>query len=353
MASLPRPPRARFGRSLDLRRGRVEMLHGNGGMASAQLIEELIAPAFDNPWLARLDDQAALEIPSGRLVLSTDSHVVTPIFFPGGDIGSLAVYGTVNDVAVGGATPLYLSVGLILEEGFPLAQLDRVVRSMARAGREAGVALVTGDTKVVERGHGDGIFINTTGIGERYAAPPLTAGSVRPGDAILLSGPVGDHGIAILAAREELSFETTLESDVAPLTPLTQAVVASGAAIRCMRDLTRGGLAAALNEIAHASGTGMMLDEAAIPVREPVRGACELLGLDPLHVACEGRLVAFCAATDADQVLRAMRETPGGEASTRVGEVIDDPRGFVQLQTGLGGLRMIDWISGDQLPRIC
>ncbi len=338
---------------LDLEHGHVDLTHGGGGRAMAQLIDELFVAAFANPLLAQLNDQACFEVPAGRMVIATDSHVVTPLFFPGGDIGSLAVHGTINDVAMSGARPLYLAAGFILEEGFPLADLARVVASMAAASREAGVPVVTGDTKVVERGKADGLFITTTGVGVVPEGVALSGDRARPGDCILVNGPIGDHGVAIMASRENLDFGAPVVSDSAALHGLVAAMVASGAGLRCLRDPTRGGIAATLNELARQSGVGMLLDEAALPVREPVRACCEFLGLDPLHVANEGKLVAICAPEDAERLLAAMRAHPLGREAAIVGTVLDDDHHFVQMETAFGGRRMVDWLSGEQLPRIC
>jgi hydrogenase expression/formation protein HypE len=344
---------SRFPVRLDLRRGRVDMTHGGGGRAMAQLIEELFVKHLDNALLRQGNDQAVFEVPAGRLVMSTDGHVISPLFFPGGDIGALAVHGTINDVAMSGARPLYLSAGFILEEGFPLADLERIVASMARAARAAGVPVVTGDTKVVENGKGDGVFITTTGIGVVADAVNISGDRARPGDAILINGTIGDHGIAIMSSRENLEFETSVESDSAALHTLVAGLVASGADIHCLRDPTRGGLAATLNEFARQSGVGMKLREAAIPVRPQVAAACELLGLDPLYVANEGKLVCICTAADADVLLAAMRRHPLGSEAVVIGEVIEDRHGYVQMETGFGGCRIVDWLAGEQLPRIC
>lgn len=318
-----------------------------------RLIEEVFLPAFDNPWLNPLNDQASVDFPGGRLVMATDSHVVRPLFFPGGDIGTLSVHGTVNDVAMAGARPLYLSAGFILEEGFPLKDLERIVRSMAEAASRIPVPIVTGDTKVVEKGKGDGLFINTTGIGIRYRTPDLSADRVRPGDSILLSGTIGDHGTAILATRENLSISSKLASDTAPLHDLAARMLDAVPEIRCMRDPTRGGLATLLNEIARQSGTGAHVREEAIPVQVEVRAVCEILGLDPLYVANEGKLVAYCPPERADALLEAMRSHPQGREAAIIGEATEDPRSFVQMTTLLGGRRNVDWLIGDPLPRIC
>ena len=295
------------------------MTHGSGGRAMAQLIDELFARAFDNEWLRQGNDQAAFAAPAGRMVMATDSHVVSPLFFPGGDIGCLSVHGTINDVAMSGATPLYLAAGFVLEEGFPLADLKRIVESMAAAAREAGVPVVTGDTKVVEKGKGDGVFITTTGVGVVPAGVELSGDRARPGDAILVSGMLGDHGVAIMSLRENLSFETTIESDTAALHGLVAAMLPAAPGLRALRDPTRGGLATTLNELARQSGCGMVIREAALPVRPQVAAACEFLGLDPLYVANEGKLVAICAPADAAPLLAAMRAHPLGRDAAIIG----------------------------------
>ena len=340
-------------RPVDFKHGRVDMTHGSGGRAMAQLIDELFARAFDNEFLAQGNDGALLPPPGGRLVVATDSHVITPLFFPGGDIGSLSVHGTINDVAVSGATPLYLSAGFILEEGFPLADLKRIVESMAAAARAAGVPIVTGDTKVVEQGKGDGVFITTTGVGVVANGIELSGANARPGDAILVSGTLGDHGVAIMSQRENLSFETTIESDSAALHTLTAAMLEAVPTIRCLRDPTRGGLATTLNEIARQSGVGMMIQEAALPIRPEVDAACEFLGLDPLYVANEGKLIAICPQADAPALLEVMRAHPLGANAAIVGTVHADEHHFVQMETAFGGRRVVDWLTGEQLPRIC
>ena len=342
-----------FARRLDLAHGCVEMSHGGGGRAMAQLIEELFLAAFDNDWLRAQDDCAQFTVPAGRLVMATDSHVVSPLFFPGGDIGCLSVHGTLNDVAMAGARPLYLASSFILEEGFALADLKRIVDSMAHAARRAGVPVVTGDTKVVERGKGDGVFITTTGVGVVPEGVAISASRARPGDAVLLSGSLGEHGMAVLTQRENLSFDAPIESDTAALHELVAAMVAAIPDIHCLRDPTRGGLASALNEIARQAGVGMRLHEAAIPVREPVRALCEFLGLDPLYVANEGKLIAICPAEAADRLLAAMRDHPLGREAAIIGEVVADDHGFVEMETVFGGRRLVDWLSGEQLPRIC
>ncbi len=296
-----------------------------------------------------------LDLPGGRLVMSTDSYVVSPLFFPGGDIGSLSVHGTGNDLAMAGARPLYLSAGFILEEGFALADLSRVVRSMAQAARACGVQVVTGDTKVVERGHGDGVFINTAGVGVLPVGVSAPSGErARPGDAVLVSGTLGDHGVAILSQREGLSFETAIVSDSAPLHTLVAELLQVAPDLHVMRDPTRGGLATSLNEIAHQSGVGVRLKEGAIPVQPQVAAACELLGIDPLYVANEGKLIAICAPADADPLLAALRRHPLGQAAAQIGSVVADAANhFVELETTFGGNRILDWLAGEQLPRIC
>jgi hydrogenase expression/formation protein HypE len=333
-------------RPVDFKAGRVDMSHGSGGRAMAQLIDELFLAAFDNEWLRQLNDQACFAVPAGRMVMATDSHVVSPLFFPGGDIGCLSVHGTINDVAMSGARPLYLSATFILEEGFPLADLKRIVESMAAAARDARVPIVTGDTKVVERGKGDGVFITTTGVGVVPEGVEISGDRARPGDRVLVSGTLGDHGVAIMSFRENLEFETTIRSD-------TAALHEAAPGIRCLRDPTRGGLAATLNEFARASQVGFRIRERDLPVRPEVHAACEFLGLDPLYVANEGKLVAVCAPADADRLLAAMRVHPLGRDAAIVGEAIEDPHRFVQMETGFGGARMVDWLSGEQLPRIC
>jgi hydrogenase expression/formation protein HypE len=350
------PVKRGYVRPLNLRDGRIDMSHGAGGRASAQLIEELFLNAFDNPLLREGNDGAVFSpalAPGERMVMATDAHVVSPLFFPGGDIGSLAVHGTLNDVAMCGARPLYLSASFIIEEGFALADLKRIADSMGRASREAGVPIITGDTKVVERGKGDGVFISTTGIGIVAAGVDTGGHRARPGDAILLSGSIGQHGVAIMSRRESLEFETEILTDSAPLHELVAQMLAIVPDIHVLRDPTRGGLATTLNEIAGQSGVGMLLDEAAIPVLPQVEAACELLGLDPLYIANEGKLVAFCAAEDADALLDVMRAHPFGRDAARIGTVLDDAHGFVQMQTRFGGRRIVDWLSGEQLPRIC
>ncbi|NVK19686.1 MAG: hydrogenase expression/formation protein HypE [Methylocystaceae bacterium] len=345
--------RTAYSRALDLKNGVVEMSHGGGGRAMAQLIDQLFADAFANDILAQGNDQASISMPQGRMVVSTDSFVISPLFFPGGNIGNLAVHGTVNDVALSGGTPLYLTAGFILEEGFPLKDLKTIVESMAHAANEAGVQIVTGDTKVVERGHGDGVYINTTGIGVVADGINISGERAKPGDKILINGFIGDHGVAIMSLREGLGFESTIQSDCASLNGLIADMVKAAPDIHVMRDPTRGGLAATLNELAQQSGVGMELVEDQVPMRDEVRGACEILGLDPLYVANEGKLLAICTEEDADKLLTAMRAHPLGKDAAIIGTVVEDKNSFVQLKTGFGGSRIVDWIAGEQLPRIC
>ena len=327
--------------------------HGSGGKLSADLIRDVFLPAFSNPELVRLNDQAIVQIGESKLAVTTDSFVIRPLFFPGGDIGSLAVHGTVNDLAVGGARPLFLTAAFIIEEGLPMVSLRRVVQSMQCAAQAARVTIITGDTKVVEKGKGDGLFINTTGVGLVPPGVDLSADRARPGDRILLNGSIGEHGIAILAQREGLEFESSLESDSASLAALCAEIVKASKGVRCMRDLTRGGLSSALNEIAAQSRVGIELNESAIPVREDVKGACEMLGLDPLYVANEGKLIAIVAPEAANDVLAAMRYNPLGRNAEIVGIVTESHSGLVTIRTSLGTLRIVDLLAGDQLPRIC
>jgi len=340
-------------RPVDFKNGRVDMTHGSGGRAMAQLIEELFLRAFDNEWLRQMNDQASFGVDRGRMVMATDSHVVSPLFFPGGDIGCLSVHGTINDVAMAGARPLYLSASFILEEGFPLSDLRRIVESMANAASHAGVPIVTGDTKVVESGKGDGVFITTTGIGVVPEGVEISGDRARPGDRILVSGTLGDHGVAIMSLRENLTFETAIQSDTAALHGLVAAMLEVVPGIRCLRDPTRGGLATTLNEMARQSGVGMRIREEALPVNPEVNAACEFLGLDPLYVANEGKLVAICPAQDAERLLSAMRVHPLGQKAAIIGEVVEDAHHFVQMETAFGGSRVVDWLTGEQLPRIC
>ncbi len=343
-----------FAKKLDFSRGRVELTHGAGGKASAQLFEELFQPAFSNPALDRGDDGAQCG-GADRLVVATDSHVVSPLFFPGGDIGALAVHGTVNDVAMAGAAPQYLTAGFILEEGFPLSDLRRIVDSMATAAAEARVAVIAGDTKVVERGKGDGVFINTTGVGfiPAWLENPPSASNAKPGDVILVSGSVGDHGVTVLAAREDLPLSGPIESDSAALHDLAMQLLSVVKGVRTLRDPTRGGLATAVNEICRSSGTGALLHEEAIPVRRPVEAACELLGVDPLYLANEGKMIAVTAPEAANDALAVLRAHSLGAEAAVIGEIVEDPDNFVQMETAFGGKRLVDWLTGDPLPRIC
>lgn len=331
----------------------VQLAHGGGGRLMRELIEQLFLPAFRTAPLEERHDSAIVSLGGARLALTTDTYVVYPRFFPGGDIGKLAVYGTVNDLAMAGARPAYLSAGFILEEGLAMDELQRVVASMREAAAACGVELVTGDTKVIDRGKGDGIFINTTGLGIVEDGLALHPRNVRPGDAVLVSGDVGRHGIAVLSVREGVAFETPLESDCASLAALVQALLEAGLSLHCLRDPTRGGLATVLNEIALDGGVGVEVEETAIPVVDGVAGACELLGLDPLYVACEGRMVVFLPEAEADRALGILRSHPLGLGASRIGRVSEGPKGMVTLKTRLGGRRLLDLLSGEQLPRIC
>ncbi|VEB38869.1 hydrogenase expression/formation protein HypE [Legionella cherrii] len=347
ITNIPKTPK------LNVREGVINLTHGSGGRAMTQLIEQMFLAAFDNQWLAARNDQACFSISAGRMVMTTDAHVISPLFFPGGNIGSLSVHGTVNDVVMSGAKPLYLSASFILEEGFPLADLQKIVEAMAVAAQQANVAIITGDTKVVERGKGDGVFITTTGIGIVPEGVHISGDKAKPGDRVLISGFMGDHGVAIMAHRNNLQFQTEIQSDTASLHDLVSCMVDAVPDIHCLRDPTRGGLATTLNELAIQSKVGFMIEENKIPIRTEVAGACELLGLDALYVANEGKLVAVCAAHDADRLLAVMRAHPLGVHAEIIGEVIEDPHHFVQLKTKLGGMRIVDWLAGEQLPRIC
>jgi len=327
--------------------------HGSGGKLSSEMLRTIFLPAFRNPVLDRLDDQAIVEVNGCRLAFTTDSFVVKPLCFPGGDIGTLAVNGTVNDLAMGGAAPLFLSLAFILEEGLPLEMLRRVVESVRDAAASAGVVVVTGDTKVVEKGSGDGLFVNTSGIGVVPDGLRLSADRARPGDVVLLSGTIGDHGITILSQREGLKFESDIRSDTAALNRLVDDMLGVSSEIRCLRDPTRGGLSSSLNEIAERSRAGIELEEGAIPVRDEVQGACEMLGLDPLYVANEGKLVAVVAPAVAEATLEAMRRNPLGRHAQVIGRVSEEHPGMVIMRTRLGTSRIVDLLAGDQLPRIC
>ncbi len=337
---------------------RINLSHGSGGKAMRTLIEDLLLPAFGNARADAMEDQARLPLAElallgDRIAFTTDSYVVDPLFFPGADIGALAVAGTVNDLAVGGAKPLFLSCGMVIEEGLPVETLQRVSDSMRRMADRAGVAIVTGDTKVVERGAADKLFINTAGIGVIPAGIALSAANARPGDAVIVSGALGEHGVAILIARNQLALEAEVASDCQPLGDLVMAMLAVCPAMRCLRDATRGGVATVLNEFARASCVGIHIRERSVPMREPVRGACEILGLDPLYLANEGRLVAVVPAHDADSVLAAMHALPSGADAAIIGEVTREPVGMVVMQTAFGGERIVDMLVGEQLPRIC
>jgi hydrogenase expression/formation protein HypE len=339
-----------------LRDEKITLSHGSGGKSTHNLIEGVFAPAFSNPLLDPMDDAAtfAIEGTGQRMAFTTDTYVVNPLFFPGGDIGKLAVHGTVNDLAMAGATPLYLSVGFILEEGFLISDLRRIVDSMAAAAAEAGVSIVTGDTKVVQRGKADGLFINTAGVGVTRLTWPIGQTRLQPDDKVILSGPIGDHGIAIMLAREALDIETDIQSDTAPLHSLVAALLeAVGDGVHCLKDPTRGGVATSLNEMAIGSEVSIGLEEHAIPVHAGVRGACEILGLDPLTIANEGKLLAIVAPEKAESALAAMRQHPLGRESAIIGTVQAEPPGMVFLRTDIGGMRVLDMLVGDPLPRIC
>jgi len=331
----------------------VLLAHGGGGRLMQNLIEKVIAPAFRNPLLDQKHDGAVFETGGQRLAFTTDSYVVHPLFFPGGDIGALAVNGTVNDLAMCGARARWLSCGFILEEGLPMETLWRVVQSMKAAAAVAGVQIVTGDTKVVDKGHGHGLFVNTAGVGVIEHSLSIAPAQVQPGDVVLLSGDVGRHGMAIMSVREGLQFESTIESDCAPLVAQVMALIEAGVEVHCLRDLTRGGLAAGLNEIADATRVQVNIEESAVPVEEQVRGACEILGFDPLYVANEGRFVAFVAARDADKALQVLRAQPECSQAARIGVVQAASSGLVTMKSSIGASRILDLLSGEQLPRIC
>ncbi|HEV2377560.1 MAG TPA: hydrogenase expression/formation protein HypE [Streptosporangiaceae bacterium] len=336
-----------------VREERVTMAHGAGGKATRTLVEAVFLDAFRNPLLEPLEDAALLSVEGARLALTTDSYVVSPLFFPGGDIGDLAVNGTVNDLSVAGATPLYLSAGFIIEEGFPVADLMRITESMRAAAAAAGVQVVTGDTKVVQKGKGDGCYISTAGVGVIERDVDLGVAKAHPGDVIIVSGPIGDHGVTIMLARGDLDIEADLRSDTAPLNGLVAALLDAAPEVRALRDATRGGVATILNEVARSAEVGVRVSESAIPVRPAVRGAAELLGIDPLYVACEGRLVAIVDPSQADVALAALRGHPLGEQASVIGEVTSENPGLVQLTTAFGGTRIVDLMVGDPLPRIC
>jgi hydrogenase expression/formation protein HypE len=336
-----------------MRSDRVLLAHGSGGTMMRELIEDVFIARFNDEALLRMDDAASLEIPPGRIALTTDTYVVTPRFFPGGDIGRLAVAGTVNDVATAGATPLFLTVGFVLEEGLMIEELQRILDSMVAVAAEAGVRIVTGDTKVVERGHGDGIYINTAGVGVVREGVDLSSRNCKPGDVVLLSGTLGDHGVAVMSTREGLSFGTDIVSDAAPLNHLVAATLDAAPNARCFRDPTRGGLASCLNELAGASGVSITVDEESVPVREQVRGACEMLGYDVYQVANEGKMVAVVPAEQADAALAAMKGAPYGADAAIIGTVAEGPAGRVYVKTSFGAKRIMDMLVGEQLPRIC
>jgi hydrogenase expression/formation protein HypE len=336
-----------------MRSDRILLAHGSGGTMMRELIEDVFIAEFGDDILKRMDDAAALDLPGSRIALSTDTYVVSPVFFPGGDIGRLAVCGTVNDVATSGAKPLYLSVGFVLEEGFLVADLERILISMRDAALEAGVRIVTGDTKVVEKGHADGIFINTAGVGALAEGLDLSGSHCRPGDVVLLSGTLGDHGIAVVSTREGLEFSTSIESDAAPLNHLIEAVLEAAPDVRCFRDPTRGGLASTLNELAGASGVSITVEETDVPVRDQVRGASEMLGYDVFQVANEGKMVAVVPAEQTEAALAAMRGAPYGADAAIIGSVAEGPAGKVYVHTAFGATRIMDMLVGEQLPRIC
>lgn len=338
---------------LDLKNGFVEMAHGSGGRASSLLVDELFLPAFENRYLKEKVDQATLPSHQSRITMATDSHVISPLFFPGGNIGSLAIHGTVNDVCLSGAKPLYLSVAFIIEEGFPLADLERIVDSMANAAREAEVLIVTGDTKVVEKGHGDGVFINTTAIGSLDEGRNLGPSNIRAGDKLIVSGSLGDHGTCIMSQRQNLNFSSQLKSDSQALNDLVATMLDAVPSIRCMRDPTRGGLAASLHELIQHRALGISIVEDALTIKPEVAATAELLGLDPLYIANEGKLIAVCPPEQADRLVEIMNHHPKGLDASIIGEVIEDKRELVQLHTSFGGKRLIEWKFADQLPRIC
>lgn len=336
-----------------MRSDRILLAHGSGGTMMKELIEEVFVAGFGDEVLLRMDDAAALDFPGSRLAFSTDTYVVHPLFFPGGDIGRLAVCGTVNDVATSGARPLYLSVGFVLEEGMPVEDLKRILISMHDAAAEAGVRIVTGDTKVVERGHGDGCYINTAGVGVLPDGVDLSGSHCRPGDVVLLSGTLGDHGIAIVSTREGLEFSTDISTDAAPLAALVSAVLEAAPDVRCFRDPTRGGLASTLNELAGASGVSITVNETDVPVNDQVRGASEMLGYDVFQVANEGKMVAVVPPEQAEAALAAMKGAPYGAEAAIIGSVAESPAGKVYVRTAFGATRIMDMLVGEQLPRIC
>ncbi|PVZ68801.1 hydrogenase expression/formation protein HypE [Pelagibaculum spongiae] len=359
-------PRDAYSAPLNIENGKIELIHGGGGRAMEQLIDQLFKAEFIKAGVAGNDgtgegpshDATLVTPPPGQLAVSTDSHVITPLFFPGGNIGSLAVHGTVNDLAMGGAKPLWLSAGFILEEGFPLKELQTIVRSMAAAAKEAEVKIITGDTKVVEKGKGDGVYINTCGIGHVINQSKIGPQYIQPGDKILISGFLGDHGVAVMSQRENLGFESEILSDSQSLNGLVAEMLEAVPQVHCLRDPTRGGLANTLNELVQSARCDVLLQEATIPLRPAVNGACEFLGLDPLYVANEGKLIAICSAEDADKLLQVMHNHPKGESAAIIGEFVaeksgDNFQGYLEMETPYGGKRLLDWLNGEQLPRIC
>ena len=336
-----------------MKRDRILLAHGGGGSLTRELIAEIFMPELDNPVLRKLDDSAVLSLKSGRFAFTTDSYVVKPFFFPGGDIGTLAVCGTVNDLAMQGAEPLWLSLGLVLEEGLAISDLKKIARSIRAAAGEVGVQIATGDTKVVEHGKCEGIYINTTGLGRVVVKKPLSCANVKPGDAVILNGFIGEHGVAVMSRREGISFATSVVSDCAALWPLVKAIFETGAEIHAMRDPTRGGVAAAVCDIASSSGVGIRLTESALPISPAVRGACDLLGFDPLTIANEGKVLVFCPGEAAERVVAAMRRHPLGRETRVIGEVTASPKGMALMRTTIGGERILDMPTGEDLPRIC
>lgn len=336
-----------------MKRDRILLAHGGGGSLTRELIEDMFVPAFDNASLRKMDDSAVLAVGDERIAFTTDSYVVKPCFFPGGDIGKLAVCGTVNDLAMQGARPLWMSLSFIVEEGFAIADLKRIVDSIRTTAAEVGLEIVTGDTKVVERGKCEGVYINTAGIGQVTMPKRLSGANVHPGDVVILNGSLGEHGVAVMSQREGIAFSTSVVSDCAPLWSLVEAILGTGADIHAMRDPTRGGLAATVCDIARASGVGIRLNEKGLPITREVRGACDLLGLDPISIANEGKVVVFCRRADADKVLAVMRKHPLGKHACMVGEVTEKPKGMALLHTTIGGERIIDMPTGEDLPRIC
>jgi hydrogenase expression/formation protein HypE len=331
----------------------IELDHGSGGEATSKLIRDIFLSRLDNKYLRTLDDSAVFDFHGSRLAMTTDSYVVQPIFFPGGDIGSLSIHGTVNDLSMQGADPIYLTLGMIIEEGFPVDDLKRIVDSISKASREASVKVIAGDTKVVPRGQADGIFINTAGLGILRNGIDVSCSNAKPGDVVIINGPIGDHGMAILAKREGLEFELPLLSDSAPLNSLVSDILSESNRVHVLRDPTSGGLATALNEIARSSGVGIKVDEASVPINRAVLSACELLGLDPFYVANEGKCIVVVDPRDAERVLGAMRKNPRGNGSCVIGEVIEDNPGRVLVTTMVGGTRILSMLTGEQLPRIC